>query len=455
LNIEKVAPQNALIGQPLIYTILVRNVGQSAARDVVVEDRIPKGTKLSGTIPRAELTGKKLVWRLGNLGAGEQRKISIRVIPLEAGEIGSVATVNFVAEAAAETVVTAPRLEFKLSAPSTARLGELVPFHFEVRNVGTGEARGVVIRDLIPPALSHSSGNDLEYEVGRLMPGKSRQLTLDLKAGKVGTAVNRAVVLAEGGLTTEAKATIEISGSKVAVSRSGPQRRYLGRQAVYANTLVNESSFPVDGVVLVESIPAGMEFAGATHGGQYNDGSRTIAWRIDQMSPGETRVVKSRLVARGLGNQTSTVRLTVPNGEPVETTSQTQVEGFAAMGLDVSGVEGPVDLGEKITLHVNARNKGTVTVTNLHVVVEIPEQMEVVSARGPGKTSQERSRITFGPVPSLEGRTTAACEIVLAACKRGDSRVRVSIQADQIDKPLAREESIMILSESPEPTAAR
>ena len=39
--------------------------------------------------------------------------------------------------------------------------------------------------------------------------------------------------------------------------------------------------------------------------------------------------------------------------------------------------------------------------------------------------------------------------------KRGDSRVRVSIQADQIDKPLAREESIVILSDAPEAAAAR
>jgi uncharacterized repeat protein (TIGR01451 family) len=455
LNIEKIAPQNALLGQPLIYAIVVRNVGQSAARDVVVEDRIPKGTKLSGTIPRAELTGKKLIWRLGTLAAGEQRKISIRVIPQEAGEIGSVATVNFVAEAAAETVVTAPRLEFKITAPSAARLGESVPFRFEVRNVGTGEARGVVIRDLIPQGLAHTAGNDLEYEVGRLLPGRSKQLTLDLKAGKVGTAVNRAVVLAEGGLTAEAKATIEISGSKIALTRTGPQRRYLGRQAVFTNTLVNESSFAVDGVVLVESVPAGMDFAGASHGGQYNDGSRTIAWRIDPLSPGETRVVKSRLVARNLGSQTSTVRLTVPNGEPVEATSQTAVEGFAAVGLDVTGVDGPVDLGEKVTLHVNARNKGTVPVTNLMLTVELPEQMEVVSARGPGKLLQEPGRLKFGPMPTLEGRTAAACEIVLAARKRGDSRLRLSIQADQIDKPLAREESILILSESPEPTAAR
>lgn len=455
LNIEKVAPSNALIGQPLVYSILVKNVGSSEAHDVVVEDRIPKGTKLSGTIPRAELTGKRLIWRIGNLGPNEQRKISIRVIPLEAGEIGSVATVNFVSEAAAETVVTAPRLEFELSAPRDVRLGQTVPFHFKVKNVGTGEARGVVIRDLIPEGLSHGAGNDLEYEIGRLPPGKLKDLTLDLKATKIGPTVNRAVVVGEGGLSVKAETTIEVSGAKIALSRSGPPRRYLGRPSVYSNTLVNESKNDVENVVAVESVPAGMEFAGASHGGQFNEGTRTIAWRIERMAAGETCVVKSKLIPKSTGTQSSTVRVSVPNGEPAEATSQTIVEGFAALGVDVAGADGPVDVGEKVVLHVNARNKGTIAATNVVVTVDVPDQMAVLSIRGPGKHTQEGNQVQFGPIPMLEGRTAATCELVLQANKRGDSRIHVSLRADQIDKPLTREESVLILSESSEPAASR
>jgi uncharacterized repeat protein (TIGR01451 family) len=455
LNIEKVAPQNALLGQPLIYSILVKNVGNSEAHDVVVEDRIPKGSKLSGTIPRAELTGKKLVWRIGNLGPGEQRKISIRVIPLEAGEIGSVATVNFVAEAAAETVVTAPRLEFELSAPRDAKLGKMVPFHFKVKNVGTGEARGVVIRDLIPAGLSHSAGNDLEYELGRLPPGKWKELTLELKATKIGPTLNRAVVVGDGGLSVKAEAAIEVSGSKIALSRSGPSRRYLGRPAVYSTTLVNESKDGVEGVVAVESVPMGMDFAGATHGGQYNEGTRTIAWRIERMLPGETRVVKSKLIPKATGAQNSTVRISVPDGEPSEATSETVVEGFAALGVEVASADGPVDVGEKVTLRINARNKGSIAATNVVVTVDVPDQMAILSIRGPGKHTQEGNQVRFGPISTLEGRTAATCEVVLQANKRGDNRIRVNVRADQIDKPLTREESVLVLSESSEPAAAR
>lgn len=455
LNIEKIAPQNALIGQPLIYTILVKNVGNSAAHDVVVEDRIPKGTTLSGTIPRAELSGKKLIWRLGTMRPGDEQKISIKVIPVEAGEIGSVATVNFVSEAAAETVVTAPRLEFELSAPKGVKLGAMVPFHFKVRNIGTGEARGVSIRDVLPDGLSHSQGKDLEYVIGRLPAGKEHELTLELLAAKVGTTVNRALLVGEGGLSVRAEAAVEISGSKLVVIRNGPPRRYLGRAAIYSTSIRNDSKYDVQGVVAVETVPTGMEFAGASHGGQFNEGTRTIAWRIDRMGPNQISIVKSKLIPKGTGAQTSTVRVTVPNGEPVEASTETTVEGFAALGVEIAGADGPVDVGEKVTLRFNARNKGTIAATNVLLTVDVPEQMHIVSVRGPGTHTQSGNQVQFGPIAMLEGRTLAVCEVVLQAAKRGDCRIHVSLRADQVDRPLTREESVLVLSESAEAAASR
>ncbi|HEX4070619.1 MAG TPA: hypothetical protein VHX68_05600, partial [Planctomycetaceae bacterium] len=170
---------------------------------------------------------------------------------------------------------------------------------------------------------------------------------------------------------------------------------------------------------------------------------------------GETCVVKSKLVPKATGTQTSTVRVSVPNGEPAEATSETVVEGFAALSVDVAGADGPVDVGEKVTLRINARNKGSLPATNVVVTVEIPDQMTILSVRGPGKHTQEGNQLQFGPMSTLEGRTAATCELVLQAKKRGDSRLHVSLRADQIDKPLTREESVLVLSESAEPSASR
>jgi uncharacterized repeat protein (TIGR01451 family) len=196
-----------------------------------------------------------------------------------------------------------------------------------------------------------------------------------------------------------------------------------------------------------------MEFAGATHGGQFNEGTRTIAWRIERMLPNETCIVKSKLIPKATGTQAGTVRVSVPNGEPAEAMTQTIVEGFAALGVDVAGAEGPVDVGEKVILRVNARNKGTIAATNVMVTIDIPEQLTILSVRGPGSHTQSTNQVQFGPIPTLEGRTAATCEVVLQANKRGDSRIRVSLRADQVDKPLTREESVLVLSESSEPLA--
>ncbi len=123
LTIDKQSPPTAVLGKPFIYSILIKNVGQSSAGHVTVEDEIPRGAKLTGTIPQAELVGKKLIWKSGTLQPNQERKISIRVIPIAEGPIGSVATVNFVAEVAAQTVVEKPELKVSINAPKEAPLG--------------------------------------------------------------------------------------------------------------------------------------------------------------------------------------------------------------------------------------------------------------------------------------------------------------------------------------------
>ncbi len=447
LTIEKVAPPNAVLGQPLIYSILVKNAGTTPANNVVVEDRIPRGSKLSGTIPRAELSEKTLIWKLGNLAPGEQRKISVRVVPLEPGQIGSVATVNFVAEVAAETNITAPQLRIDLAGPREAKLGELVPFHFRVTNTGTGEASGVVIRDLLPEGLKHSAGNDLEYEVGKLPPGEWREIKLALTAAKVGAAVNKAVATADGGVKSEAKVSVEIYGTKLAVKRTGPTRRYIERTAIYTNTVTNDSQRPIETVTVSEVVPEGFEFAEASDGGQYHPGSRTVAWQVSRLGPGESREVKVKLVPKSPGTLTSVVKAMAAGGEPAETTLQTVVEGFSALRLEIPNIETPVDVGEKTNLRIVARNQGNSPAKNVELLVEIPSQFKVVTARGPSKYEQTGNQLRFTAIPSVDGRTAAAFDIELEAIEKGDARLRVQVGGDHLDRPLVREESILVLSD--------
>jgi len=444
LQIEKRAPNNAVLGQPLVYEIVVRNHGQAAAHQVVVQDRIPAGSRLSGTIPRAELLDKKLNWKLGTIEPGQEQIIKVRVVPTKEGEIGSIATVNFVAEVAAQTMITAPKIDFELLGPPQARLGEPVVFSFRVANNGSGNASGVVIRNLLPPELKHSGGNDLEYEVGDLPAGKSLDVKLTLTAARLGNAVNRAILSAAGGLSTESTAPIEIVGSKLKITRTGPKKRFLGRPAEFVNTVVNESEVPARTITVVEKVPPGLDFVASTGGGRFDPVQRAVVWRIDGIGPHDSQVLKVKLVARQEGTQQSLVTLVDSTGSREEVTSETTIVGFTNVGLQLSPIDSPVEVGTQVALKVKARNSGTNPANNVQLSLVLPNGLEPVTVEGPAPYTQEGRTLQFESIPSIDGGSDAAIEVVLIATDPGNGRLHFELNADEMQDPLIREEPIYV-----------
>jgi uncharacterized repeat protein (TIGR01451 family) len=446
LTIEKLAPTHAVLGQPLIYEIHVKNIGSSSAHQVVVEDRVPAGTQLTGSIPRAELVEKSLVWRFGELHPGQEQIIKVCVVPTTEGQVGSVATVNFVAEVAAETTITAPRLEMVLTGPKQVPLGQPVTFNFKVTNKGTGDATGVYVRSILPEELRHPDGSDLEYEIGVLPAGKSRELALSMNAVRAGEIVKHAVLTADGGIEIERRAALEIVGDRLALSRKGPEQRYVGRTATYSNTVTNDGLRPIQGAVVTEAVPPGMEFVEASAGGTYDPERRVVEWRIEQLAAKENQVLNVTLKCAAIGEQQSVVTASTAGGAQAEVASQTQVEGFAALGLEVPTVDGPVDVGEPVALRVQARNRGTVASTNVRLTIRLPAELELVRIQGPAKYAQADGQVRFEPVPAIAGGEQAEFELLLKPRQPGNARVEVEIASDQLKKPLSREEVVYVLS---------
>lgn len=97
LRIKKSVASRATVGQPLVSTILIENLGTAVAKEIVVQDQVPEGTKLTGTNPQGKLddTKSKLTWLFESLEPGEQKQIKISVVPEKAGKVGTVATVAF------------------------------------------------------------------------------------------------------------------------------------------------------------------------------------------------------------------------------------------------------------------------------------------------------------------------------------------------------------------------
>ena len=448
LNIEKVAPPNAVLGKPLVYHIIVRNTGRSAARQVTVEDRIPGGTELTGTIPQAELVDKTLHWKLGTIGPNEERKIAVRVVPRKEGQIGSVATVNFVAEVTAATTITSPKLSISLKTPESVHLGDAVRVQFHVENNGTGDASGVVIRSLLPAGLSHADGNDLEYELGSLPAGRSRDVTLTLTAAEVGDAVNRAIVTADGGAKAESQAKVNIIGSRVSVSRRGPKRRYVGREGTWTNVVSNTSRGPVVNATVVEKLPEGFEFVDASADGQYNPARREVSWRIEHLPAGRSTELSLRLKAIGHGVQVSQVRALETSGTHVDISAQTEVTGLPAVSADVLAERGAVAVGERVTFQVNIGNRGTDVARDVRVTVAIPPEFRVIGADGPTRPLNANGQLRFQAIDQVRPGQSSQYKVVLEAVAPAKTRLQVQVQAAHLERPLTTEADVRVFMDT-------
>lgn len=125
-----------------------------------------------------------------------------------------------VAPAPSVTVAqTAAKLAITKVGPSKARAGSLVRYTISVRNTGTGEAKNVMVTDIVPAGLTLVSprgtvrGNTVTWSVGTLAPGASKTITVRMhaKAGLRGVRTNVATATAIGVAKVTARARTQFT----------------------------------------------------------------------------------------------------------------------------------------------------------------------------------------------------------------------------------------------------
>ncbi|MBI1314423.1 hypothetical protein GC176_24275, partial [bacterium] len=437
LTIEKVAPKEATLGKPMIYSIIVSNRGVTNAAQVIVEDQVPKGCRLVGTIPQAELIGSKLLWRLGHLAAGAKKKILVKVIPVEEGQVGSIATVNFVAEVAARTDVRStpaaqlepptagtpaetspavsvkpiaspqPKIELSVVGPDKAQVGDTVVLKFNIANNGGLPAKDVALQDIIPVGFEHPAGNDLTYEVGALDPGKSVNVELELVAVKPGAHTNQAVITAAGNLRTESKKKVEILDARgLTLQVEASAAKPIGQPGSLMLRVTNESSQPVSGATLAAVLPQKSHFGSATENGHFDKTTRTVKWALPSIAAGATATLMTQLTPLDFGTQSVTATLTQSGHEAQSAEATFDVLGVAALKVEIDNVPPTASVGEEFHIDVTVTNKGNGADRAVKLALLLPPELEFVNSRGPVKHEIAQAeaagkRIPFTMIPEI------------------------------------------------------
>jgi uncharacterized repeat protein (TIGR01451 family) len=447
LVMQKFAPDEIQVGKECKFIIKVRNMGQRPADNVVVYDHVPDGTKLVATTPQAEQVDGQLAWRMGTLSPGEEREMQLTLLPHAEGEIGSVATVTFAAQASAKTQCTRPQLALRMTAPQQVMLGRQQRITIELHNPGTGDATGVMLLQNVPDNLRHEAGPALEFDVGTLRAGETRRLELVMSAIKAGAVHNVLTARADGNLQAQQHVDFDVIAPALAVDVEGPARRYLERPATYTVRIDNPGSAAAKDVQLVTQLPRGMQFVKANNMGEYDPATHSVYWSLAELPAGQTGTVEVTALPTEAGEHTIEVRSRAREGLEDATARQVTIEGLPAIMFEVHDLQDPIEVGGNTAYEIRVVNQGTKAATNIAVRVVTPPGMKVVSATGETRHQIDAQGVVFEPLRQLAPKADTLFRVQLQGVQAGDQRVLVEVDTDDLSQPVRKEESTRVFGD--------
>ena len=447
VSIEVIGPPSASAGVPADYELVVRNQGSQDVENVRVEAEVPEGTEFVTATPAARFDSGTATWLLDRLEPGRDRRIKMQLRPLDEGTFECHALVTCTALSASRTAVTKPQLSITMSEPPDTPIGQLVPLTLTVSNPGSGPAANVILRDTLPEGLDQPAGQEIEYEIGTLPAGESRVVQLDLTARAAGVLMNRVEVTGDGNLRAEAETAIHVLEPKLTLKKTGPKRRYLDRPAKYELVVSNPGTTTASNVAVVDEIPDGLVLVEASESGQLSRDKRSVHWALERLDAGDSRTL-SVIVRPTVPGEFAAQAVATADGElRAEAEARTTVEGISSLFLEVADVADPIEKGADTTYEIRVVNRGSQAATNVVVRATASAGLRPVKADGPCQFKQSGQEIIFKPLARLAPRADAAYHIQVRGEQPGDLRFRVTLQADQLDAPLSKEESTRVYSD--------
>lgn len=448
IRLEKIAPPEVQVGKVATFELHLENNGQVDASNVIVRDMVPAGTKLVSTSPQAQVgSDGSLIWDLGTLQPQERQSLKLEILPLEEGNIGSVASVSFAATASAKSIVTRPKLTLTQASAATVLAGNQLGITITINNPGTGAATGIVLEENVPGNFAHPAGKELEFEVGTLKPGESRTLDLVLNAVAAGHVQNILRARGDGNLSAEHALDLEVVAPQLQVAMNGPELRYLERPAKYTVSISNPGTAPAHEIDLVTYLPKGLKFVEANHAGQYDSTRHAVFWSLQELPPAQTGTVELVALPIEAGDQRLRVEGSADKGLTAEDESMLRVEGLAAIFFEVADVADPIEVGKDTTYEIKVVNQGSKEATNVQIAAALPDGLRAISADGEVPGQIQGQQIIFQSIARIEPKQSVRLKIQAQGVMPGDQRIRVQVRTDGIPNPITKEESTTVYSD--------
>ena len=430
--------ENPPVGALLNYQLRVENLGPDAATGIAMRDSLASGLAFQGAAAsQGSFDGDTGLWLVGELGLGASATLD-----LAAQLLGGAAAEDYTHrawrlasapgdpdaanDAVSLTVVPAAAdLALAMSVDdATAAEGAAVSFTLSVENLGPQVATGIEIQDLLPAGLvylgdspsqgSYAVGSGL-WTLGDLPATGVATLTLNAQVG-AGTTGSLLVNSALRAASQPEDSNADNDGASALVAVGGTDL-VLGKRVdapaadpgdirVFTLVVENRGPRPATGVVVSDSLPAGLAFSDASaEQGDYD--GETGLWSLGALAVGDSlRLTLSAEVSEGSAGQwlVNRAALSAAQADPDSTNNRSEA-GLQVRAADlVIGLEvddGELEVGETCQVTALLQNAGPQSAEAALVALALPVglSLQAVSA-GQGSFSLATGHWTLGDLPA-------------------------------------------------------
>ena len=379
---------NPNFGDDVTYSVTVTNVGIGDAKGVVVKDTLGKGLKFisaTGNYTFDEATNT-IMW-IVDLAKGESKTFKVNAT---VSGYGNVTNTVIVGNKTFNKNVTVPEINpNKTVNNEIPNFGDDVTYTVTVSNDGIGDAKAVVVRDVLGEGLKFVSAtgnytfdeatNTITWIVD-LAKGESRTFYVNATVSGYGNVSNSLVV---GNKTASVNVTVpEINPNKTA----NIENPNFGDNVTYTVTVSNDGIDDANNVVVKDTLGKGLKFISATGNYTFDEATNTIMWIVD-LAKGESKTFKVNATVSGYGNVTNTVivgnktfnkNVTVPEINPNKTVNN-EIPNF----------------GDNVTYTVRVTNDGIADANNVVVCDILGKGLKFLNADGNFTYDEKTGTITW------------------------------------------------------------
>ena len=409
---------NPNFGDNVTYTVTVTNDGIGDAKDVVVRDILGEGlTFVDATGNYTFDKDSRTVTWIVDLAKGESRTFYVNAI---VSGYGNVTNSLVVGNKTAGVNVTVPEINpDKTVNISNPNFGDNVTYTVTVTNDGIGDAKDVVVRDVLGEGLKFVSatGNYTFDEATHtvtwivdLAKGESKVFSVIATVSGYGNVTNSLVV---GNKTAGVNVTVpEINPDKT-VDNEIPN---FGDNVTYTVTVTNDGIGDANNVVITDVLDKGLKFLNATGNFTYDEKTGTITWTVD-LAKGETKTFNVNVTVLGYGVLSNTVAV----GNKTAVRNITVPEIITVKEVNSSDIH----IGDEITYTITVSNSGKINATNVVIRDILPEGLKFINASNGGIYDPVTGIITW--ILNITANSTVDLTVDVCVNKSGNITNTVNV----------------------------